>query len=321
MARIGASDIDVLPLALGTNPFGWTADEPTSFALLDAFTEAGGQLLDTADNYSIWADGNDGSESETIIGRWMAARRNRDDVVIATKVSRHPDFRGLGRASILGGVEVSLRRLGTDRIDIYFAHYDDPATPVEESAAAFRELQESGKIRHVGLSNYGAARLAEWIEVARRHGWPLPIALEPHYNLVRRQPFERELAPIAREAGIGVLPYFGLASGFLAGTYRTAADVQRSDRSRRFTAQYLSPPALAVLETLDRIATEHGVAMPTVALAWLRRRPGVVAPIASARTIEQLPPLLAAATFELDPASTALLDRVSAEVPDAEGVY
>ncbi|HEY4225558.1 MAG TPA: aldo/keto reductase [Pseudolysinimonas sp.] len=308
---------EIFPLALGTNTFGWTADEATSFEVLDAFAASGGQLIDTADNYSIWAEGNDGGESETIIGRWLASRRTRDSVLVSTKVSRHPEFKGLGHDAITRGVEASLRRLQTDYIDIYYAHYDDPETPVEQSATTFRELQLAGKIRHVGLSNYGRTRLEEWIRVARANDWPLPVALQPHYNLLRRQPYERELAPVVAGAGIGVVPYFGLASGFLSGKFRTAADIERSDR-KQFTAQYFSPEAIAVVETLDDIARAHGVQIPTVAIAWLRSRPQVLAPLTGARSVEQLDALIAAATFDLDPESAARLDAVSAKVPEAE---
>jgi len=313
MTRPDVLGLEALPLALGTNTFGWTADEATAFRILDAFHDAGGRLVDTADNYSIWAEGNDGSESETIIGRWLAASGRRDDMVVATKVSRHPDFRGLSRASILGGVEVSLRRLQTDRIDVYYAHYDDPGTPVEESVAAFQELREAGKIRHVGLSNYGGARLAEWIRVSREHGWEPPVSLQPHYNLVHRQPYERELAPIVAAENLAVIPYFGLASGFLSGKFRTADDVERSDR-KIFTAQYLSPESQAVLDVLDTASRELGIPVPTIALAWLRSRPFVAAPLVSARAVAQLPDLLAAATTELGVDVLARLDAVSARV-------
>jgi aryl-alcohol dehydrogenase (NADP+) len=315
MTTSNDSNLNLFPLALGTNTFGWTADEAASFEVLDAFVAAGGQLIDTADNYSIWADGNRGGESETIIGRWLADRRARESVVLATKVSRHPDFKGLGHDAVVRGLDASLHRMRTDYIDIYYAHYDDPDTTVEESASVFRELQVAGKIRHVGLSNYARPRLEEWIRIARSNGWPLPVALQPHYNLLRRQPYERELAPVVAAAGIGVVPYFGLASGFLSGKYRTAADIQRSDRSR-FTAQYFSPEAIAVVEALDDIARAHQVEIPTVAIAWLRTRPNVLAPLAGARSAEQLVALLAAATFQLDTQSSARLDSVSAMVPE-----
>ncbi len=314
MTRLGSTDLDVFPLALGGNTFGWTSDEDTSLAVLDAFVAGGGNFVDTADNYSIWADGNTGGESELIIGRWLAARGNRDSVVVATKVSRHPDFRGLGRRAILGGVDASLARLQTDYIDLYYAHYDDPGTPVEESAGAFHELQVAGKIRHVALSNYSGERLQEWVTVVRDNGWPLPAVYQPHYNLVHREPFESDQAPVAAAAGMSIVPYFALASGFLSGKYRTADDLQRTDRSRRFVAQYGSEQALAVVQTLEAVAAEAGVAPATVAISWLRGRSGVAAPIASARTLEQLPALLASATFELSAEARAALDAVSATV-------
>jgi aryl-alcohol dehydrogenase-like predicted oxidoreductase len=313
MTRLGSTDLDVFPLALGGNTFGWTSDEATSMAVLDAFVAGGGNLIDTADNYSIWAEGNVGGESELIIGRWIASRRNRDSVIVATKVSRHPDFRGLSRRAILGGIDASLKRLQTDHIDLYYAHYDDPGTPVEESAATFRELQVSGKIRQIALSNYTGERLQEWVTVATRNGWPLPAVFQPHYNLVHREPFESDQAPVAAAAGMSIVPYFALASGFLSGKYRTNADLQSTDRSRRFAAQYGSEQAIATVQALEAVAVEAGVSLPTVAISWLRGRPGVAAPIASARTLEQLPALLASATFTLSTEARAALDAVSAE--------
>ena len=316
MNRLGASDLSIFPLVLGGNTFGWTSDEETSVDVLDAFVAGGGTMIDTADNYSIWADGNSGGESESIIGRWVASRRNRDSVVIATKVSRHPDFRGLSRAAIIGGVDASLRRLQSDYIDVYYAHYDDPTVTPEESAAVFHDLQLAGKIRHVGLSNYPGNRLEQWLVAARENGWSLPVVYQPHYNLVHRQPFERDQAPVAAAAGLSVMPYFALASGFLSGKYRSAADLHSTDRGRRFAAQYGSPEAIATLETLDAVASDANVSLPTAAISWLRGRPGVAAPIASARILHQLPDLLAGATFELSDESRAALDAVSASIPE-----
>lgn len=314
MVRIGMSDIDVMPLALGANTFGWTAGASESMAVLDAFHAGGGSLIDTADNYPIWAEGRTGGESETIIGTWMARRGNRERVVVATKVSRHPDFPGLTRPSIFGGIEASLRRLGTDYVDLYYAHYDDPATPVAESAAAFHDLQELGRIRHVGLSNYSVERLVEWLEVCRENRWEPPIAYQPHYNLVHRREYEQDFAPVVERNGMSAIPYFGLASGFLSGKYRSARDLEGLERAR-FAAQYLSPAAVEVLEVLDRLATELGVEVPTLALSWLRGRAGVAAPIASARTPEQLDALLRSVTFELPGWARERLDGASAAVP------
>ncbi len=200
MAVIGSSDLDVLPVALGTNTFGWTADRDESFEILDAFVAGGGSLIDTADGYSAWAPGNVGGESETIIGEWIASRGGREQLVVATKVSSHPEFQGLGAANIAAAARESLRRLQTDHIDLYFAHYDDPDTPLEETVTAFAALVDRGAVRYVGLSNYTAERIAEWIETAQRLGVAAPVALEPHYNLLHREPFESELRPLAAAA-------------------------------------------------------------------------------------------------------------------------
>jgi aryl-alcohol dehydrogenase-like predicted oxidoreductase len=312
MAVIGKSDLVVFPLGLGGNTFGWTSDRETSFAVLDGYVAGGGNFVDTADSYSRWVPGHSGGESETIIGEWTKARGNRDSVVIATKVSRHPQFHGLSAKSIAGGADASLARLQTDHIDLYYAHYDDPDVPVEESAGAFRELQVAGKIRHVGLSNYTAPRLREWFAVCTAEGWPLPVAFQPHYNLVAREPYESEFAPIVAEFGLGVLPYSALASGFLAGKYRTASDNAGTARQPA-AARYLTPTGLAVLAALDKIAAAHSVEVASVSIAWLLTRPGIVAPLASARTVDQLGPLLAAATLKLSADEVDALDRASAE--------
>ncbi len=312
MAVIGKSDLVVFPLGLGGNTFGWTSDKETSLAVLDGYVAGGGNFIDTADSYSAWVPGHGGGESETIIGQWAKARGNRDSVVIATKVSRHPQFRGLSAKSIHGGAEASLTRLQTDYIDLYYAHYDDPDVPVEESAGAFRELQVAGKIRHVGLSNYTAPRLREWFAVCQAEGWPLPVAFQPQYNLVAREPYESEFAPIVAEFGLGVMPYFALASGFLAGKYRNASDNEGAARHSS-AARYLTPTGLAVLAALDKIAAAHSVETASVAIAWLLTRPGIVAPLASARTVDQLGPLLAATTLKLTADEVDALDHASAE--------
>ena len=312
MAVIGKSDLVVFPLGLGGNTFGWTSDRETSFAVLDGYVAGGGNFIDTADSYSAWVPGHSGGESETIIGEWTSARGNRDSVVIATKVSRHPQFRGLSAKSIHGGADASLARLQTDHIDLYYAHYDDPDVPVEESAGAFRELQVAGKIRHVGLSNYTEPRLREWFAVCQAEGWPLPVAFQPQYNLVARQPYESEFAPIVAEFGLGVMPYYALASGFLAGKYRSASDNAGAARQPS-AARYLTPTGLAVLAELDKIAAAHGVEVAAVAIAWLLTRPGITAPLASARTVDQLGPLLAATTLKLTTDEVGALDRASAE--------
>jgi aryl-alcohol dehydrogenase-like predicted oxidoreductase len=311
MTVIGKSDLDVFPLGLGGNTFGWTSDQQTSFAVLDAFVAGGGNLIDTSDSYSAWVPGNSGGESETIIGQWLASRGNRESVIVATKVDRHPQFRGLSRSNVLAAADASLARLQTDYIDLYYVHYDDPDVPVAEAAGVFSELQQAGKIRHVGLSNYTAPRLREWFAVAAAEGLTPPVALQPHYNLVERASYESSLAPVVAEFGLGVLPYYALASGFLAGKYRSASDHAGAARQPGAT-RYLTPAGLAVLDALDSVSADHGVWPAAVALAWLRTRPHVAAPLASARTVEQLPALLASATLELTADEVAALDKASA---------
>jgi aryl-alcohol dehydrogenase-like predicted oxidoreductase len=312
MTVIGSSDLDVFPLGLGGNTFGWTSDKETSFAVLDAYVAGGGNFIDSADSYSAWVPGNVGGESETIIGEWTRARGNRDSVIIATKVSRHPRFRGLSRSNVLAAADASLSRLQTDRIDLYYVHYDDPDVPVSEAAGVFSELQKAGKIRYVGLSNVTAPRIREWLTVAATEGFAPPVALQPLYNLVERAAYETSLAPVAAEFGLGVLPYYALASGFLAGKYRSAADHTGTARQPGATRYLTSPTGPAVLAALDAISAERGVAPATVALAWLRGRPNVVAPLASARTVDQLPALLASAALDLTAGETEALDKASA---------
>ena len=311
MTTIGSSDLTVFPLALGGNTFGWTSDEPSSRAVLDAFVAGGGDLIDTADAYSAWVPGNSGGESETIIGRWMADAGNRSDVVIATKVSQHPEFRGLSARTVAAAADASLTRLGTDYIDLYYAHYDDENTPLEETVAAFDALVTAGKVRYVGISNFTAERVSEWVGIARRNGFAPPVALQPHYNLVHRSAFEQHLAQVAERNDLGVLPYYGLASGFLTGKYRTTADLDQSSRGAG-AQSYLTDEGLGVVSALATVADARGVAIASVALAWLLARPTVVAPIASARTLEQLPDLLEGARLELTDSEIALLDQASA---------
>ncbi|MFD0399735.1 aldo/keto reductase [Kitasatospora sp. NPDC127121] len=309
--RLGASDLSVFPLSLGGNVFGWTADEQQSFAVLDAYAAAGGNFVDTADVYSAWAPGNTGGESETVLGNWLRSRGNRDDVVIATKVGMHPEAGGLGAANIKAAAEGSLRRLGVERIDLYYTHRDDD-TPVEEFVTALDELVREGKVAAVGASNIGAERLSEALAFADREGLAKYVAVQPHYNLVSRGTFEGPLADVVAEHGLATVPYYALASGFLTGKYRPGGPGVDSARSEG-AARYLDDPrGPKVLAALDTVAGEHGVALATVALAWLAGRPTVAAPIASARTVEQLPPLLAATTLRLTPEQTALLDTASA---------
>ncbi|KAA0924412.1 aldo/keto reductase [Rhodococcus sp. ANT_H53B] len=298
MVAIGRSDLDIFPLALGGNTFGWTSDEAASFEILDAFTAGGGNFVDTADSYSAFADGNSGGESETIIGNWTRARGNRDDVVIATKVSQHPEFRGLAADNIRAAADASLSRLQTDHIDVYYAHYDDEKTPLVESLAAFDGLVEAGKVRHVAISNYSPARVREWLELTKENGFAPPIALQPHYNLVARRDYEGELQQLAVENDLGVFPYFSLAAGFLTGKYRTREDLAGKQRER-LTTGYFSDAGLDVVQGLREIAQSRSAEISSVALAWLLARPGVTAPIASASKISQLPALLDAPVLAL----------------------
>ena len=314
MPRIGSSDLTVFPLALGGNVFGWTADEPTSHRVLDAYTGAGGDFVDTADVYSAWAPGNEGGESERVIGSWLATSGKRDDVVIATKVSQHPRFSGLGADNVAAAARASLERLGTDRIDLYYAHFDDQATPLEETVRAFDQLVREGLVRYTAISNYSKDRAAEWIRIAKENDLALPVAIQPHYNLVTREPYESEIAPLAVAEGLGVVPYFSLAAGFLTGKYRTKDDFAGKDREGQVSG-YFTDEGLAVVDALATIADAHGAELATVALAWLQAQPDVVAPIASARNTEQLPALLASAELELSAEELRTLSDVSSKVP------
>lgn len=295
---------------LGGNVFGWTADEAASFAVLDAFVEGGGRMIDTADVYSDWVPGNSGGESEEIIGRWMADRGVRDQVQIATKVGQHAAARGLSRVSIRTGVEASLRRLGTDRIDLYYAHFDDPDTPLEETMAAFDELVREGKVLRLGASNYTPGRLREALDIGHANGTARFEVVQAHYNLVRREKFERDMRPLLLERDVVTLTYYSLAQGFLTGKYRAQGD---GDSVRAKPAErYLDDRGRSVLGELDRIAGKHSVPVAAVALAWLRAQPTVAAPVASARTTAQLADLAATRDLELDADDLAALDRASA---------
>lgn len=268
-------------------------------------------MVDSADGYSRWVPGNSGGESETIIGEWMAARGTRDRVIVATKVSTHPDFKGLAPATVAAAADASLARLGTDRIDLYYAHYDDPETPLEDTAAAFDALVTAGKVRWIAASNYTAERLEQWMTIAAENGLAAPVAVQPHYNLLMREPFESEIAPVAERHDLGVLPYYGLAAGMLTGKYRNAGDIDGADRAAQ-AGRYASGKSFGVIDTLVDIAEQHEVAPATVALAWLRSKPTVVAPLASARHAAQLDALVAAAELELPVEAIARLDEVSA---------
>ncbi|MEU4110037.1 MULTISPECIES: aldo/keto reductase [unclassified Streptomyces] len=311
LRKLGSSSLEVFPLALGGNVFGWTADRDTSFAVLDAYTAAGGNFIDTADSYSAWVEGNKGGESETIIGEWVRARGNRDQVVIATKVSQHPDYQGLTAANIKAAADASLRRLGTDHIDLYYTHFDKPEVPVEEIIGALDELVRAGKVRYIGASNISAERLKESLDFSDRAGLARYVALQPHYNLVSRDTYEGPLQDVAAREGLSAVPYFALASGFLTGKYRPGTTVD-SARAGSAAKHLDSERGRKVLTALDEIAAAHGTAVATVALAWLAAQPTVAAPIASARTVDQLPALLDVAELTLTPAELDRLTEASA---------
>lgn len=311
--KLGRSGLEIAPLVFGGNVFGWTIDEAASFKLLDAFVAHGFNCIDTADMYSTWVPGHVGGESETILGKWMKQRGNRDKVVIATKVGWEmgPDRKGLSKAYILRAVEDSLRRLQTDTIDLYQSHKDDPDTPVEETLEAYAQLIQSGKVRAIGASNFGAERLAASLKASDAHGWPRYQTLQPHYNLMERSDYERDLEALCLREGLGVIPYFSLAAGFLTGKYRSEADLGKSPRGGGMK-KYLDARGTRVLSALDAVAARRGSKPAAVALAWLLARPSVTAPIVSATSMEQLETMLAAVDLALEPADVEQLDRASA---------
>ena len=324
MRPIGDSGIAVAPLALGGNVFDWTANEPTSFAILDAFVAAGGTMIDTADVYSSWAPGHQGGESERLIGRWLKRDpAKRDRVVIATKVGFLDGelvdgeyVAALDPEVVARACDASLERLGIDTIDLYYQHRDSETVPLADSLGAFAQLREQGKIRATGLSNFAAGRVDEAVATARRCGFVRPVALQPLYNLMERAPFECELRDAATRNGLGVFPYFSLANGFLTGKYRSKADVSKSVRGGR-TVKYLEGNGPGVLAALDSVADETGAALATVALAWLMAQPAVTAPIASATSLAQLEQLTAAMDLTLTPDQLARLESASAEAVPA----
>ncbi|CAH0195759.1 General stress protein 69 [Microbacterium oxydans] len=314
MTRIGTSDLNVFPLSLGGNVFGWTADRDASFAVLDAFTAGGGDFIDTADAYSAWVPGNSGGESETIIGEWLASRKPQN-VVVATKVSQHPDFKGLAAANVRKAAEASLARLGVDAIDLYYAHFDDETVPLEETVGAFGQLVTDGLVKNIAVSNYTGDRIREWIEIAKRTDVALPVAVQPHYNLVHRNEVEETIIPVAEEFDLGLVPYYSLASGFLTGKYRsTDAAGQESPRAQG-AAKYATDAGLRIIDALEEIGQAHGASIAATSLAWLRAQPTVAAPIASARTVEQVPDLLAGARLELTADEVQTLNEVSEWTP------
>lgn len=311
--KLGRSGLETAPIVFGGNVIGWTADEATSFALLDAFVASGFNTIDTADVYSRWAPGHTGGESETIIGKWLKRRGRRDDVIIATKIGADmgEGMRGLSKARILAGIEASLKRLQTDYIDLYQEHWDDEATPVEDIMETFAGLVKQGKVRALGASNLSPARLLASQDVAARHGWPRYETLQPHYNLVERAGYEKDFEAIAVEQGLGVIPYWSLAAGFLTGKYRSEADLSKSPRGDG-VKKYLTESGLRVLAALDTVAAKLGTTPAQVALAWLIARPSITAPIASATTVAQWHDIARAVDLKLGSEEIQLLDQASA---------
>jgi aryl-alcohol dehydrogenase-like predicted oxidoreductase len=307
---LGGSGISIAPLAFGGNVFGWTVDAPTSFALLDRFVDQGFDAIDTADVYSAWAPGNSGGESEAIIGQWLARRGRRDDVVLMSKVGMSDRRKGLRSANIVAALEDSLRRLGTDYLDVYFAHLDDQETPLDETLAAFSRLVQAGKLRAIGASNYGSGRLEEALAASDSRGLARYEVLQPKYNLYDRAEFEGALAALASREQLGVVCYFALASGFLTGKYRSAGDFEGSKRAG-MARRYLDERGLAILAALDEVASDLSSTPAQVALAWLIARPAVTAPIVSATSVAQLDETLGAAQLRLSDAATARLDEAS----------
>jgi aryl-alcohol dehydrogenase-like predicted oxidoreductase len=313
--RLGRTGLRVAALCLGGNTFGWTTNQKTSEAVLDAYVEAGGNFIDTADVYARWVPGNKGGESENALGIWMTARRNRGAVLIATKVmgpmGPGPNDTGLSRQHIVAGVEASLRRLQTDYIDLYQAHWDDRETPLEETLRAFDDLVHQGKARYIGASNYHAWRLTRALWESDKRGLVRFESLQPKYNLVIRDEYERELEPLCLEQGVGVIPYSSLASGFLSGKYRRDGALPATARAGGVQKTYMNARGFAVLEAVEKIAVGAGATAAQVALSWLAHRPGITAPIASATSVAQLKELVGGIELKLDEAATATLDAAS----------
>ncbi|OYN92426.1 aldo/keto reductase [Parenemella sanctibonifatiensis] len=312
--QLGNSDLSIFPLVLGGNVFGFSADRDTSFRVLDAYAAGGGNLIDTADSYSAWAPGNVGGESETIIGEWLADRRP-EGVHVATKVAQHPDFSGLAPDNVRRAAEASLQRLQLDTIDLYYAHKDDPEVELAEVVSTFDALVKEGKVRTIGLSNFTPERTLEWLRIAEETGAAKPVALQPHYNLVHRNEVEEQLIPVAAEQGLSLLPYFGLAAGFLTGKYRSTEDTGGGSKRAGGAAKYATEQGLAIIDALESIGNDHGASIASTALAWLRQQPTVLGPIASASKQEQVADLLASAKLELSDDEIAQLNAVSEWTP------
>jgi aryl-alcohol dehydrogenase-like predicted oxidoreductase len=310
--EIGTSGILVSPLCLGGNVFGWTIDERESFNVLDGFVDAGLEFIDTADVYSYWAPGNEGGESETVIGNWLKKSAKREKVIIATKVGKPmgPGKQGLSRKYITQAVEASLKRLQTDYIDLYQSHDDDKDTPLLETMDVFNELIKGGKVRAIGASNYDGTRLKEALQVSRDNNLAAYQCLQPEYNLYAREHYEKELEPVCRERNIAVIGYYSLASGFLTGKYRSEADLSQSSRGQGVKSM-LNPRGYKILAALDKVAAEYNTSLATVALAWIMARPGITAPIASATSLKQLSDLVKATTLDLNSDAIDLLNSAS----------
>jgi len=316
MRRLGRTGLKVAALCLGGNTFGWTTDQKVSEQVLDAYAEAGGNFIDTADVYSTWVPGHVGGESETVLGTWLKARGNRASVIVATKVmgpmGSGPNDTGLSRAHIAQAVEASLRRLQTDYIDLYQAHWDDRGTPLDETLRAFDDLVRQGKVRYIGASNYQAWRLTRALWESDRRGYVRYESIQPKYNLVFRDEYERELEPLCREQEVGVITYSSLASGFLSGKYRPDQSLPPTARAPGVKKNYMNDRGFAVLEAVEDAAKTIGATPAQVALAWIAHRPGITAPIASASSVGQLHEILAALDLQLDTETSAVLDRASA---------
>jgi len=311
--RLGRSGLEIAPLVFGGNVFGWTVDEASAFTLLDAFVGAGFNAIDTADSYSRWVPGHVGGESETIIGKWLKRSGNRDNVVVMTKVGWEmgPEQKGLSRAHILRSAEDSLRRLQTDRIDLYQSHVDDLETPQEETLRAYADLVSQGKVRFIGASNHKSERLASALDVSKTLGLPRYQSLQPNYNLYDRADYESQLEPVCEKENLGVINYFPLGGGFLSGKYRTVADTANKARARNVT-KYLNERGFRILNALDAVAKLSNATPARVSLAWLLARPSITAPIVSATNPRQLEDLIAAVELKLDPASIEMLNQASA---------
>ena len=311
--KLGNSPIEIAPLALGGNVFGWTIDPPTSFQILDAFVDAGFTFIDTADIYSAWASGNKGGESETIIGNWLKQTGKRSRVVIATKVGMEmgPQDKGLSKAYILRAVEASLKRLQTDHIDLYQSHRDDPSTPLDETLEAYAQIVKEGKVRVIGASNFTRDRLAEALRLSEENAWPRYESLQPNYNLYDRADFETNLEPLCLSSDVGVIPYYSLASGFLTGKYRSERDTVGAKRGQGIK-KFLNDRGFRILDALDSVAKDYHSNPTRVALAWLMARPSITAPLASATSLEQLKDLTEAVHLKLSPAAISHLDGASA---------